>query len=140
MNDDDIRRYASLMDELDLSALEIKDEGLSVRMEKNKAAAAVLPKAESAVNAAPAEKKEAEGTFITSPMIGIFYRASAENADPYVETGSRVKKGDTLCIIESMKLMNEIKAECDGRILEICAENGSLVEYGSRLFRIAKDE
>ena len=136
MNDDDIRRYASLMDELDLSALEIKDEGLSVRMEKNKAAAAVLPKAEPAANAAPAEKKEAEGTFITSPMIGIFYRASAENADPYVETGSRVKKGDTLCIIESMKLMNEIQSEFDGTVKKILVQDGQPVEYGQPILII----
>ena len=131
MNESDIRRYASLMDELGLSALEIKDDGLSVRMEKDKQAPAV-PKAE----AAAPQRAQEEGRFIESPMVGIFYRASAENAEPYVAAGSHVSKGDTLCIIESMKLMNEIKAEEDGTIAEIFPSNGDVVEFGTKLFRM----
>ena len=68
-------------------------------------------------------------------MVGIFYAAPAEDAEPFVEVGRHVKKGDTLCVIEAMKLMNEITAEQDGTIVEICAQNGQAVEYGTPLFR-----
>ncbi len=73
---------------------------------------------------------------IKSPMVGIFYAAPSPEAEPFVKVGSKVKKGDTLCIIEAMKLMNDVVAEEDGEIVEICAENGSLVEFGQTLFKI----
>ena len=69
-------------------------------------------------------------------MVGIFYAAPSPEAEPFVKVGSKVKKGDTLCIIEAMKLMNDVVAEEDGEIVEICAENGSLVEFGQTLFKI----
>ena len=70
---------------------------------------------------------------VKSPMVGIFYAASSPDAEPFVKVGQKVKKGDTLCIIEAMKLMNDVVAEEDGEIVEICAENGSLVEFGQVL-------
>ena len=73
---------------------------------------------------------------IKSPMVGIFYAAPSPDAGPFVKVGSKVKKGDTLCIIEAMKLMNDVVAEEDGEIVEICAENGALVEFGQTLFKI----
>lgn len=73
---------------------------------------------------------------IVSPMVGVFYSSSSPAAESFVKTGSRVKKGDTLCIIEAMKLMNEIVAEQDGEIIEVCVKNGDLVEFGQALFRI----
>ena len=73
---------------------------------------------------------------IKSPMVGIFYAAPSPDAEPFVKVGSKVKKGDTLCIIEAMKLMNDVVAEEDGEIVEICAENGALVEFGQTLFKI----
>jgi acetyl-CoA carboxylase biotin carboxyl carrier protein len=73
---------------------------------------------------------------VASPMVGTFYRAPAPDAPPYVETGSRVAKGDTLCIIEAMKLMNELECEVAGTIAEILVENAEPVEYGQPLFRI----
>ena len=82
-------------------------------------------------------KQEADdGVSITSPIVGLFYAAPAENAEPYVSLGDRVKKGQTLCIVEAMKLMNEIVAETDGQIVEICAQNGQVVDFGCPLFRI----
>ena len=72
---------------------------------------------------------------VTSPLVGLFYAAPAENAEPYVSIGDHVKKGQTLCIIEAMKLMNEITAEEDGVISDIC---GQVVEYGTELFRIKR--
>ena len=73
---------------------------------------------------------------VKSPMVGIFYAAPSPDSDPFIKVGDRVKKGDTLCIIEAMKLMNDVVAEEDGEVVEICAENGSLVEFGQVLFKI----
>ena len=73
-----------------------------------------------------------------SPIVGVFYAAPTENADPYVSIGDKVKKGQTLCIVEAMKLMNEIASEEDGIISEICVTDGQVVEYGTELFRIRK--
>lgn len=73
-----------------------------------------------------------------SPLVGVFYAAPAENAEAFVSVGDRVKKGQVLCIIEAMKLMNEITAEADGVIKEICVTNGQVVEYGTELFHIGR--
>ncbi len=75
-------------------------------------------------------------TAITSPMVGVFYAAPSPDKDPYVTVGARVKKGDVICLIEAMKLMNEVTAEKDGEITEICVDNGQVVEYGQDLFMI----
>lgn len=91
----------------------------------------------SAASAASQETASAaDGEPVKSPMVGMFYASSSPEAGPYVSVGSRVKKGDVLCIIEAMKLMNEIVAERDGEITEICVPNGQLVEYGQTLFRM----
>ena len=73
---------------------------------------------------------------VKSPMVGVFYQAPSPEADPYVHVGSKVKKGDVLCVIEAMKLLNEITADTDGEIVDVCVENGQLVEYGQVLFKI----
>ena len=78
-----------------------------------------------------------EGNIVTSPMVGTFYIKPSPNASPYVEIGSKVKRGDVLCIIEAMKLMNEIESEYDGEITEILVKDGEPVEYGKPLFRIS---
>ena len=78
-----------------------------------------------------------EGNIVTSPMVGTFYIKPSPNASPYVEIGSKVKRGDVLCIIEAMKLMNEIESEYDGEITEILVKDGEQVEYGKPLFRIS---
>ena len=83
------------------------------------------------------EEKAADGKIIESPLVGTFYAAPAEDAEPFVSVGDRVKKGQTLAIVEAMKLMNEIESEFDGTITEILVENGEAVEYGQPLFRIA---
>lgn len=82
------------------------------------------------------EEPVQEGTPIPSPMVGVFYAASSPDAEPYVKVGSKVHKGDVLCLIEAMKLMNEVTAEKDGEIVSICAENGQVVEYGQALFMV----
>ncbi len=86
--------------------------------------------------AAGAESKKAEGKIVESPLVGTFYAAPKEDADPFVSVGDPVRKGQTLAIIEAMELMNEIESEYDGTVAEILAENGKPVEYGQPLFRI----
>lgn len=73
---------------------------------------------------------------IKSPMVGTFYSKSSPTAEPFVKVGDKVKKGQTLCIIEAMKLMNEIESEYDGEIIEICAQDDSMVEFGEKLFKL----
>ncbi len=94
------------------------------------AAAPAAPKAEK-----PAEKP---GTLVTSPFVGTFYRAPSPDSPPYVDVGTKVKKGQVLCIVEAMKLMNEIEAEVSGTVVEIFVKNGKAVEYGQKLFRLKK--
>lgn len=141
MNDADIRKYANLMSELGLTGLEITENDRVVRLERAPAPVApvretvTLPAAPAAAPAVPAAPA-AEGVEVTSPMVGVFYAAPAENAEPFVKVGDHVKRGQTLCIVEAMKLMNEIVAETDGQIVEICAQNGQVVDFGCPLFRI----
>lgn len=85
-----------------------------------------------------AEGPEAGAVHVTSPFVGTFYRAPSPDAENFVEVGVAVKKGQTLCIIEAMKLMNEIEADVGGTIVEILVENGSSVEFGQKLFKIKK--
>ena len=92
-------------------------------------AAAPGPKAE----AKPADKP---GVLVTSPFVGTFYRAPSPESPPFVDVGAKVKKGQTLCIVEAMKLMNEIEAEADGTVAEILVQNATPVEFGEALFRI----
>jgi acetyl-CoA carboxylase biotin carboxyl carrier protein len=92
-------------------------------------AAAAAPKAEAKAEAKP-------GVLVSSPFVGTFYRAPSPDAPPFVEVGAKVKKGQTLCIVEAMKLMNEIESEADGTVAEILVQNATPVEFGEPLFRI----
>lgn len=140
MEESNIRKYAQLMQELGLTGLEISENGSMVRLERTERVQAAAPQAvvipEIAV-AAPASKDAGESCMdICSPMVGVFYCAPAENAAPYVKVGDVVKKGDVLCIIEAMKLMNEIECDADGVIESILVENAKPVEFGQKLFSI----
>ena len=138
MNEAEIRKYATLMRELDLTGLEITEDNKVVRLERNTAEAAPQPQTVQIPEKVP-EKKLPEGALcITSPMVGVFYAAAAENAAPYVRKGDHVRKGQTLCIVEAMKMLNEITAEEDGVISDICVTNGQIVEFGTELFRIRR--
>lgn len=159
MKIEEIRELAQIMKENGLGILELQEDGTNLRMEAASAAApAVVPvvqavPAAAPVQAAPAAPASAasaapvatqDGTpvdfnnlkEVKSPMVGVFYQAPSPEADPYVRVGSKVKKGDVLCVIEAMKLLNEITADTDGEIVDVCVENGQLVEYGQVLFKI----
>lgn len=140
MEENNIRKYATLMKELGLTGLEISENGCVVRLERNQQGNVgniVLPQ-ETPVTSAP--QKATDGfSDLASPLIGVFYAAPTEDGKPFVQEGDRIKKGDMLCIIEAMKLMNEITAEEDGMIAEICVANGQVVDYGQTLFRLKKE-
>lgn len=100
------------------------------------AAPAVAPAAPEPAAQAPTAAPEPMGTEVSAPMVGVFYAAPAPGDEPFVRVGSKVKAGETLCIIEAMKVLNEVTAEADGEVLEICVADGDLVEFGSCLMRI----
>ena len=123
-----------------LTSIDIEfPDGVKIKMEKN--VAVTVPTASVAQQVVPveevAQKKEVkEGNIVKSPMVGTFYSKSSPTSNPYVEVGSEVKKGTILCIVEAMKLMNEIESEFAGKIAEVLVKDGEAVEYGQPLFRI----
>ena len=145
---DEIKKLIALLEEKNLVLFELEIEGLKIKICRNVpgapphhpvTAAPVPPdEAGSGLPYAVGPSLEADkNTYpITSPMVGTFYRAPAPNADPFVEIGDVVKKDQTLCIIEAMKLMNEIESDADGVVAAIYVENGKPVEYGQKLFAI----
>ena len=151
----DLRKLKTLIDlvsDSNVSELEITEAEGKVRIVKGQPAMvqmapAVMPMAAPAVSAAapaapavaaaPAAAEQAPaGHSVKSPMVGTFYRASSPGAKPFVEVGAQVKEGDTVCIIEAMKILNEIEADKSGTITKILCENGQAVEYGQPLFVI----
>ena len=155
---DFLERLIRALDESTVDSLEIERGGTRVRLSKTppvSAAPMAMPMpmaappahapapAPAASSSAPGEAAEASAPApkgnlveVTSPMVGTFYQAPAPDAPPYVEVGARIGEGDTLCIIEAMKLMNELESEVSGTIAEICVENAQPVEFGQVLFRV----
>ncbi len=146
----DIRDLIKLLDESSLAKLELEDtNGFKLKLEKApvlkkkeasrlKAADAVLFDDDKLVAKIRETDLEQEMLTIYAPMVGTFFRAPAPDADPFVKEGVVVESGDTLCIIEAMKLMNEITAEVKGRVIKILAENGQPVEYNQPLFLLER--
>ena len=139
----DIRALADIMRETGLTALEITEKGSTVKLARSGAPEALPSRPAPVLTAPPAGEDPApvkdsweKGTMVKSPTVGVFYTSSSPESEPFVKVGDAVKRGDTLCIIEAMKLMNEIPAEIDGTIAEICASNGQVVEFDQPLFRI----
>ena len=144
-----IKAIISLMENSNLNEFEIEDKDLKLRIKRG-------PESDPAIVAAPqvtvpvasppvsatssaqesAEEEEDGVTVVKSPMVGTFYRASSPDNPPFVESGQKLNKGVVLCIIEAMKVMNEIKAESPGTVSAILVENGENVEYGQPLFKI----
>ena len=144
----DLRKLKTLIDlvsDSNISELEITEAEGKVRIVKSAAAVAAGPIAAPApavVAAAPAAAAPAvaevptapEGRIIKSPMVGTFYRSGSPGSTPFVEIGDAIKEGQPVCIIEAMKIMNEIEADCEGKLLRILCENGQAVEFGQPLF------
>jgi acetyl-CoA carboxylase biotin carboxyl carrier protein len=151
---DEIKQILDMMREHDLAEFELERGDTKIRVKKQGAAQwAVSPAmapvvaglqpppvvagpAAAAPAPAAAPDDDMEFVVVKSPIVGTFYRAAEPGAAPYADVGDVVKKGQVLCIIEAMKLMNEINAECDGQVVKVYVENGQAVQYGERLFAI----
>jgi len=160
---DQLKQLLDLVREHDLSEFELEHDGLRVKVRKERvgnhvapppaptapaaappagpaptpiAAAGAASPAPAAAPAAEPAADEVELAVVKSPIVGTFYRSAEPSAAPFVDVGSMVKKGDVLCIIEAMKLMNEIDSEYDGEVTNVYVENGQPVQYGERLFAI----
>lgn len=133
-----LKDFIKFMDENNLSELEIEADKERIRLKKYEGQIAQpMHQPVVAANSSEAEKpQETKLKEIKSPMVGTFYRAASPGSQPYVEAGQSVKKGDVICIIEAMKVMNEIKAETNGQIDQILVENGQPVEFGQALFTL----
>lgn len=139
-----LKEIALIMRENGLTLLELTEGETILRMERKAAETAepvretlqTIPAAVQTHTQEIAPVPQVAGTEVKSPMVGVFYSAPSPDSEPYVQVGGKVKKGDTLCIIEAMKLLNEISADRDGEITEICAAAGQVVEYGQTLFRM----
>jgi acetyl-CoA carboxylase biotin carboxyl carrier protein len=158
MDLDEIRRILELMREHELTEFELEREGVTLRLRKTTGGAwtggmtampalqyaappqhAAPPPAAPPAGGAPVlepANEDVDLAIVKSPIVGTFYRAAEPGAPPFVDTGQTVRKGQVLCIIEAMKLMNEINAECDGEVTKVYVENGQAVQYGERLFAI----
>ena len=136
------------LEEKKVAEFEYEDEKIRLRVALGRAQVVAAPAAAlsfttaaapaAGAAAAPSETLEAGVVYVTSPFVGTFYRAPSPEAGNFVEVGSQVKPGQPLCIIEAMKLMNEIESELAGSVLEILVENGKSVEFGQKLFKIKK--
>ena len=146
-----VERLIALVEASGVHEMEIEREGTRIRVAKPPVAVAAQPLVAAPASVAPAPVASADAPAessddagrhfveVTAPMVGTFYCAPSPNAPAYVAKGSSVEVGDTLCIIEAMKLMNELEAEVAGTVVEVCLENGKPVEYGQVLFRIDPD-
>jgi len=133
------RRLGALLAELNLSEIEVSVGDLRVRLQRVSPHMAVATPTPVAPAVTPATALDTTGLItIEAPMVGTFYRASAPGAEPYVREGDVVKQGQVLCIIEAMKLMNEIESKLGGRIRRILVENGQTVEFGQPLFLLER--
>ena len=147
MNLKEIKELITLMNENELMELEVEREGMRVRLKKSSAGSIetvteghVVPKAVQVIKrdekSGETAKQELNLAAIKAPMVGTFYRSASPEAKPYAEIGQTIEIGQVVCIIEAMKLMNEIKSEVKGKIVEVLVENARSVEYGQPLFMV----
>ncbi|WP_426348658.1 acetyl-CoA carboxylase biotin carboxyl carrier protein [Alloiococcus sp. CFN-8] len=150
MNLKEVKELVNIMNENNLSLIEIAEEGKKIKLAKNffsdnevrSSAPQAIQEAKSSTKEEAMEVvKETSAApdnayYVTSPMVGVFYSSASPEAAPFVKVGSKVKKGDVICIIEAMKLLNEILAERDGEITDIYVSNETVVEFGQKLFQM----
>ena len=146
---DYIEKLAKVLADTGLTEISLEDGEQAITLRKDVVVAPVAPVVSAPVQAAPAAKAQApsapaqtasepakKGTPITSPMVGTFYKSPSPDADAFVSVGQSIKTGDVVCIVEAMKMMNEIKSEISGKVVEICVEDGQPVEFGQVLMYV----
>ncbi|MBR5556034.1 acetyl-CoA carboxylase biotin carboxyl carrier protein [bacterium] len=142
-----IEKLAKIVDETTLTEISLEDGEQAITIRKDvitgtpvvaaaPAPVVAAPVAQPATAPAPAQEEVKRGKALTSPMVGTFYKAPSPDAKPFVEVGQTVAQGDVVCIVEAMKLMNEIESEFSGKIVEICVQDGQPVEFGQVLMYI----
>lgn len=147
MNIDEISKVVNLFKESGIDELFIEEKGLKIKLKNN--FSKIIDKESIVYTETKQSNKKIEkeisndeetleGKWITAPFVGTFYEAISEGAQPFVKVGDEINKGDVLCILEAMKVMNEIKSDISGKVLKINAENGKMVEYGENLFLIGE--
>ena len=146
---DYIEKLAKILEETGMTEISLEDGEQAITLRKDVVVAPVAPVVSAPVQAAPAAQAQApsapaqtasepakKGTPITSPMVGTFYKSPSPDADAFVSVGQSIKTGDVVCIVEAMKMMNEIKSEISGKVVEICVEDGQPVEFGQVLMYV----
>ncbi len=145
MNLDELKELLGLLKDTDITELVIEKEGTKIKIRRERflgpfeirQTTVTSPLSQVEQKAQPSQEEETKRLItVTAPIVGTFYRSPSPDAPPFVEVGTRVKKGQTLCVIEAMKLMNEVESEVDGVVVRILVENGQPVEYGEPLFLI----
>ena len=146
---DYVEKLAKVLADTGLTEISLEDGEQAITLRKDVVVAPVAPVVSAPVQAAPAAQAQApsapaqtasepakKGTPITSPMVGTFYKSPSPDADAFVSLGQSIKTGDVVCIVEAMKMMNEIKSEISGKVVEICVEDGQPVEFGQVLMYV----
>ena len=137
---DFIKQIMSEFDQSNVTKMKVEIDDLKIELEKeSEKVEYVKPLEKENKMVSEVNTKESTGTPVKSPIVGVFYSANSPESDPYVTVGKTVKKGDIVCIIEAMKVMNEIKAPCDGTVTSILVENEALVEYDQALMVIEEN-
>jgi len=140
MNIEEIHQLADIMSTYSLEVLELEDKNMKICLKKAGAGASAVPycTSESAPTAQRTEPKQEvlEGKVVTAPIVGVFYSAPSPGEAAFVSVGSTVSTGDTLCIVEAMKMMNEITSEFDGKVSRILVEDGQMVEFGQPIMTL----
>jgi len=145
MEFEDLKEIIELLKETDITELQVEKDGTKVKIKREKymqsieipaQRPSVIPSQETIVKEIVADEAEQRLITITSPIVGTFYRSPSPEALSFIEIGQKVKKGQVLCIIEAMKLMNEIECEADGIVVKALVDNGQPVEYGEPLFLV----
>ncbi|MBS3787483.1 acetyl-CoA carboxylase biotin carboxyl carrier protein [Candidatus Bipolaricaulota bacterium] len=162
LNIEQMKELIDLFEGTDLSEISVKQDDFQVTLKKNSAGEPELRSRKNFPQGVNGQKSDEETPIkeqekmksgagevtkdksnneseLTSPIVGTFYRSPSPEEPPYVEVGDRVEKGDTVCIVEAMKVMNEVKADQSGKVTDICVEDGDSVEYGQTLFKLAPE-
>ena len=156
MTNEQLKIFADMFKDLGLTQLKVNDKDFELTLKKevkvvttsvesvpvvssNQVVTATNEKTIDAVSETETTETDSSLNDVKAPLVGVFYAAPSPEEEAYVKVGDRVNKGDVLCVIEAMKMFNEIKAETSGSIAEICVDNGNVVEYGQTLFKITMD-
>jgi acetyl-CoA carboxylase biotin carboxyl carrier protein len=140
MDIDELKKLIEFLRDTDVTDIQIEQEGMKVRLKREKFMGAfepaVITGTSGKARVEPPEENLQQLITVTAPLVGTFYRSASPDAQPYVEEGGRVRKGQVLCLVEAMKLMNEIESEVDGVVIRVLVENAQPVEYSEPLFLI----